>query len=144
LPPQVLAALPPGVPASVVTRQPDGCYLITLERTDPPSGYPLRDAIGNRICDGSPIVSAVPFPSQTLPVSPAIASTPLDPTATAGGGGPPVPTAILGAPPPPGLPASPVTPAPLGTGATVPGAVPAPLAPGSITPPAPIVQPNPT
>jgi hypothetical protein len=142
LPPQVLAALPPGVPASVVTRQPDGCYLITLERTDPPSGYPLRDAIGNRICDGSPIVSAVPFPGQTLPVPPAIASTPLDPAATAAGGGPPVPTAVLGAPPPPSLPTP--TPAPLGTG-TAPGmAAPAPLAPGNITPPAPIVQPSPT
>jgi hypothetical protein len=52
LPPQVLAALPAGVPPSVVTRNADGCYLITLERTDPPTGYPLTDAAGNPVCEG--------------------------------------------------------------------------------------------
>lgn len=51
LPPQVLAALPTGVPSSVVTRNTDGCYLLTLERTDPPSGFPLRDAAGNPVCE---------------------------------------------------------------------------------------------
>jgi hypothetical protein len=51
LPPQVLAALPTGAPPSVVTRNTDGCYLLTVERTDPPSGFPLRDAAGNPVCE---------------------------------------------------------------------------------------------
>jgi hypothetical protein len=51
LPPQVVAALPVGVPATVVTRNADGCYLVTLERTDPPSGFPLTDAAGNPVCE---------------------------------------------------------------------------------------------
>ncbi|WP_210528955.1 hypothetical protein [Rubellimicrobium arenae] len=55
LPPQVVAALPPGVPQSVVVRNGDGCYLLSVEVTDPPSGYPLRDAAGNPVCDGSPV-----------------------------------------------------------------------------------------
>ena len=63
LPPQVLAALPAGVPPSVVTRNADGCYLITLERTDPPSGYPLTDAGGNRVCEGATVL----VPAGTTP-----------------------------------------------------------------------------
>jgi hypothetical protein len=63
LPPQVAAALPAGVPASVVTRTPEGCYLITLERTDPPSGYPLTDAGGNRVCEGATVL----VPAGTTP-----------------------------------------------------------------------------
>ncbi|CAA9428026.1 MAG: hypothetical protein AVDCRST_MAG15-2660 [uncultured Rubellimicrobium sp.] len=53
LPPQVVAALPPGVPQSVVQPGPNGCYLIAIEVTDPPSGYPLRDTSGNPVCEGS-------------------------------------------------------------------------------------------
>lgn len=52
LPPAVVAALPPGVPASVVLQNTDGCYLYSVEVTDPPSGYPLRDASGAPICEG--------------------------------------------------------------------------------------------
>jgi hypothetical protein len=47
----VVAALPAGVPMTVVTRNADGCYLITLERTDPPTGFPLTDAAGNEVCE---------------------------------------------------------------------------------------------
>lgn len=60
MPAQVMAALPPGVPASVVTRGPDGCYLITVERTVPPTGYPLRDAAGQAVCDGQPVTVMAP------------------------------------------------------------------------------------
>lgn len=65
LPPRVLAALPAGVPPSVVTRNADGCYLITLERTDPPTGFPLTDAAGDRICDLPPAadLDAAPSPA---------------------------------------------------------------------------------
>lgn len=106
LPPQVQAALPPGVPASVVTRQPDGCYLITIERTNPPSGYPLRDAAGNRVCEGQPVAvaSAAPLAAPGLPAPPPpapVSTAPLDPAGGAVFGAPPVPTAVLGAPPPP-------------------------------------------
>jgi hypothetical protein len=54
LPPQVLAALPAGVPPSVVQQGPNGCYLLSIEVTVPPSGYPLRDAAGNPVCEGGP------------------------------------------------------------------------------------------
>ena len=138
LPPQVLAALPPGVPPSVVTRNADGCYLVTLERMEPPGGYPLRDAAGNRVCDG-----AVPVPGTTAGVTPVVLPPPpvtttsiVAPGADGAFGfpsGPPVPTAVLGAPPPPGQePAA--LPAPDDS---------APFAPGDITPPAPLAPLNP-
>jgi hypothetical protein len=138
LPPQVLAALPPGVPPSVVTRNADGCYLVTLERMEPPGGYPLRDAAGNRVCDG-----AVPVPGTTagvtpvvLPPAPVTTTSLVSPDADGAFGfpsGPPVPTAVLGAPPPPGQ--EPVAlPVPDGS---------APFAPGNITPPAPLAPLNP-
>ncbi|TNC52496.1 hypothetical protein FHG66_02890 [Rubellimicrobium rubrum] len=57
LPPQVLAALPAGVPPSVAVRNGDGCYLLSIEVTDPPSGFPLTDAAGNQICDRSPVAT---------------------------------------------------------------------------------------
>ena len=60
LPPQVLAALPPGVPPSIVVRNVDGCYIVAIEVTDPPSGYPLRDASGRPVCDGAPVLLAAP------------------------------------------------------------------------------------
>ena len=83
LPPQVVAALPAGVPPSVVTRNADGCFLITLERTDPPTGFPLTDAAGNRVCeteavptDGTAVAGAeVPAPAEFDPY-PATASEP--------------------------------------------------------------------
>jgi len=61
LPPAAAAVLPPGTPSSVVISDGQGCYLLAIEVTDPPSGIPLRDAAGNRVCD-TPAVAAVPAP----------------------------------------------------------------------------------
>jgi hypothetical protein len=69
LPPQVLAALPAGVPPSVVQRSGDGCYLLSIEVTTPPSGYPLRDAAGNLVCDAgaTPVASLATGPIADTP-----------------------------------------------------------------------------
>lgn len=48
--PQVIAALPSGVPAEIVFKSEDGCYAYAIEETDPLVGYPLRDRNGNPIC----------------------------------------------------------------------------------------------
>lgn len=48
--PEVAAALPPGVPASVVFQTADGCYAYAIEVTDPPTGFRLRDRNGNVVC----------------------------------------------------------------------------------------------
>jgi hypothetical protein len=71
LPPQVIAALPAGVPSSVVTLNADGCYLITLERTDPPEGYPLTDAAGNRVCEGGAVSAEAPTSEAATTPTPA-------------------------------------------------------------------------
>ncbi|MBM1280686.1 hypothetical protein JQU41_18345 [Ponticoccus sp. SC6-36] len=53
LPPEVAAVMPPGAPpTSVFVDDSTGCYLFSIEATDPPSGYYVRDANGNRICTG--------------------------------------------------------------------------------------------
>ena len=96
LPPQVLSALPSGVPPSVVTLNADGCYLLTLEVTSPPTGYPLRDAAGNQVCEGSATVVASTETATDLapiPGSPevAVAPTPLIPGSIT----PPAPLAPL-------------------------------------------------
>jgi hypothetical protein len=52
LPPAVAAALPPGTPSTIVFQDPRGCYLFSIEATVPPSGFPVRDAAGNQICEG--------------------------------------------------------------------------------------------
>lgn len=86
LPPNVQAALPPGASPSVVIPDGSGCYLLAIERTDPPSGFPLRDAAGNRVCDAGAAGAA--------PV--AIAATETPPGAlTAGSIAPPAPLAPL-------------------------------------------------
>lgn len=54
LPPAAAAVLPPGTPPSIVLTDADGCFLVSVEVTDPPSGFPLRDAAGNRICEEGP------------------------------------------------------------------------------------------
>lgn len=54
LPAPVAAVLPPGTPVNTVFQDNNGCYLFSIERTDPPSGFPVRDAAGNQICEGQP------------------------------------------------------------------------------------------
>lgn len=136
LPPNVLAALPPGVPSSVVMEDGNGCYLYSIERTDPPSGYPLRDAQGTQVCEGgaAPVVVAglaadvaasVPFPEGTSLAPPAVEDE----------DGPIDISPVLEAPLPPAGPAS----------APAPGALPAippAIVPGDITPPAPLAPLN--
>lgn len=51
LPPEVAVVLPPGTPASSVFQNTDGCYLFSIERTEPRSGFQVRDANGNPICE---------------------------------------------------------------------------------------------
>lgn len=68
LPPAVVAALPPGAPQSTVIQNGDGCYLFSIERTEPPTGYLIRDAAGNPICEGG--LSAGPI-ARTGIVAPA-------------------------------------------------------------------------
>lgn len=58
LPPQVISVLPPGTSPSLVFTDGQGCYLFSVERTEPPSGYPLRDAAGNQICEGGVVPPA--------------------------------------------------------------------------------------
>ena len=77
LPASVQAALPPGVPSSLVLLAPDGCYIYSVERTDPPSGYPVRDAAGNRICEGGPEPVTVAAASPIRPPAP-VTTEPLD------------------------------------------------------------------
>lgn len=66
LPPAVAAALPPGTLSALVFVDPAGCYLFSVERTDPPSGYPVRDAAGNQICQpgvSPPVAALTPAPA---------------------------------------------------------------------------------
>lgn len=50
VPPEVAAHLPPGVPGSLVMIDVNGCYVFSVEVTDPPSGFPVRDDNGDQIC----------------------------------------------------------------------------------------------
>lgn len=50
-PEQVTSALLPGTPPSAVFQNGDGCYLFSIERTEPLSGYPVRDENGVPICE---------------------------------------------------------------------------------------------
>ena len=47
----VLDALLPGTPPSAVFQNGDGCYLFSIERTEPLSGYPVRNAAGTPLCE---------------------------------------------------------------------------------------------
>lgn len=63
-PPEVIAALPPGVPPSVAFLGPDGCYAVGIEVTDPQQGYPLRDASGQPVCDAAAVAAAAAAPVE--------------------------------------------------------------------------------
>ena len=72
-PPEVIDALPPGVPPSVAFLGPDGCYAVGIEVTVPQQGYPLRDANGQPVCDPAAMAAAtltVP-PNTTVEIIPA-------------------------------------------------------------------------
>lgn len=68
-PPEVIAALPAGVPPSVAFLGPDGCYAVGIEVTDPQQGYPLRDANGQPVCDAQAVAAAAAAASvaQAIP-----------------------------------------------------------------------------
>ena len=163
LPAAVQAALPPGVPASVVLQDGQGCYLYSIERTEPPSGYPLRDAAGNQVCDpgvvpsGAPIATvaglAADVASSVPPLAGASPETPALPPARASAAqAAPVASAdasseasddglidigpVLSAP----LPGADVAPD-QGEEADIPASGPA-IVPGDITPPAPLAPLN--
>ena len=53
LPIEVIEALPPGAPTQTVILAPDGCYIFTVEVTDPPSGYPVRTPDGTPLCESN-------------------------------------------------------------------------------------------
>ena len=68
LPPAVAAVMPPGTPPSTVfVEQSTGCYLFSVELTDPPLGYYVRDGAGNPICEGDapPLVAEAPDTEAT-------------------------------------------------------------------------------
>lgn len=50
VPAEVAPYLPPGVPGTLVMRDVNGCYVFTVEETDPPTGFPVRDHSGNQVC----------------------------------------------------------------------------------------------
>jgi hypothetical protein len=64
LPPEVAAFVPAGTPSTVVFQDPNGCYLYSIEVTDPPSGFPLRDGAGRQICPGQ---TTTPLPPNPTP-----------------------------------------------------------------------------
>lgn len=49
--PRALAALPEGVPPSLLIRDGNGCYGIAIEATEPQTGAPLMDENQQLICD---------------------------------------------------------------------------------------------
>lgn len=57
LPPEVARLMPPGTPVSSVTQDATGCYIFSIERTDPPTGYLVRDTAGNPVCAPQPEAS---------------------------------------------------------------------------------------
>jgi hypothetical protein len=57
-PPEVIAALPPGVPPSVAFLGPDGCWAVSIEVTVPQQGYAMRDANGQPVCDAAAVAAA--------------------------------------------------------------------------------------
>jgi hypothetical protein len=81
LPVEVAPFVPPGTPSSVIFTDAAGCYLYSVERTDPPSGFPVRDAAGRQVCQGQPTTLVAPSaPSAPAPQTSAPAPVPLVPT----------------------------------------------------------------
>lgn len=53
LPAEVVPYMPPGVPGSLVMTDVNGCYVFSVEETDPPTGFAIRDSRGNQVCPAS-------------------------------------------------------------------------------------------
>lgn len=53
LPPEVAPYMPPGVPGTLIRTGVNGCYVFSVEETDPPTGFPVRDNQGNQVCPAS-------------------------------------------------------------------------------------------
>jgi hypothetical protein len=51
LPPQVVAAMEPGIPRAFVFELGNGCWGVGIEASEPRSGRALRDANGNWVCN---------------------------------------------------------------------------------------------
>jgi len=91
LPVEVVPFVPPGTPSSVVFQDAAGCYLYSIEVTNPPSGFPVRDAAGRQVCEGQPTTLSVPTapPATTAapaPVTPApVTPAPVVPAPVTGG-----------------------------------------------------------
>lgn len=66
LPANVLAALPPGVPPTVVFVDSNSCYAVGIEVTEPQQGYPLRGPDGQQICvaGSEPVTAVAPVPAE--------------------------------------------------------------------------------
>jgi hypothetical protein len=62
VPEAVVPYLPPNVPGTVVMQDANGCYLFSVEVTDPPSGFPVRDGAGNPVCEGVAAAPPAPVP----------------------------------------------------------------------------------
>lgn len=50
VPPEVAPYLPAGVPGSLVMLDINGCYVFSIEVTDPQTGFPVLDGNGDQVC----------------------------------------------------------------------------------------------
>ncbi len=104
VPAQVAPFLPPGASPNVVFQDYAGCYLYSIEVTDPPSGFPVRDAAGRQVCEGQPVTYAVPAVPGAAPAAlpapvpqpPPPAAAPLAPRTLIGGVAGPVTNGLTG------------------------------------------------
>jgi hypothetical protein len=67
----------------VVFQDSAGCYLYSIEVTNPPSGFPVRDAAGRQVCAGQPATVVAPAAPAPVTSAPLTAPTPVTPTAPA-------------------------------------------------------------
>lgn len=74
LPAEVRSYLLPGQPESIVVQNPAGCYLISVELTEPRSGYYLRDRATNEPLCYNAEGQRVPF----VPPAPVVVEEPAD------------------------------------------------------------------
>ena len=67
VPPEVASYLPEGVPGSLVMLDVNGCYVFSIEVTNPQTGFPVLDNNGNQVCPAPEgAVAAV----ETVPAAP--------------------------------------------------------------------------